>query len=82
MTKNRHHIWFPRSAYTTPLERKFRGLACQIVQLDMQAHCLLHMYGTPPDKPSRKDMEAAVERHNDRRCGCWGGGRDGPVDLH
>jgi hypothetical protein len=68
---NRHHLWWPRKDYQSPLERKFRGLSCHIVVMDVRAHQLLHILTAPPEKPSREDMKAAIERHKQKGCGCY-----------
>lgn len=67
---DRHHIWFPRREYTTPLERRFRQLPCNIIRMDAQAHKLLHLNMQPPRKPARDDMLTAIERHDRGLCGC------------
>jgi len=73
--ENRHHLYFPRKNYRTPLERAFRNLPCHIVWLDVEAHRLLHVYSKPPTKPRRQDMELALDRHRHQSCSCYAGER-------
>ena len=73
MSTNRHHVWWPRKDYKSSLERRFRGLPCQIVVMDIRTHQLLHVYTTPPTKPSRNTMRLTIERHAQKECGCYGG---------
>lgn len=67
---NRHHLWYPRRDYKTALERKFRNLPCNIVELSVPIHNMIHAYCEPPKKPPANDMRAALQRHTERKCGC------------
>lgn len=51
-----HHLFFPRSAYVTPLERRFRGTF--IIPTVRYIHDELHAAIPPPLKPSRGTMLA------------------------
>lgn len=55
---DRHHYYWPRSRYKTPLEREFRGLF--IERMPRCLHVKIHLTQKPPRKPSRKIMERVV----------------------
>ena len=57
---DRHHKYWPRRSYRTPLERAFRGL--HIVRLWRCQHNLIHKTTAPPMKPSPNYMKYVVER--------------------
>lgn len=67
---NNHHLWYPRAWYKTPLERQFRNLPCNVVELQIPVHNLLHLCSQPPTKPLEDEMYAAIRRHNFGRCPC------------
>lgn len=69
--RNKHHLAYPRTAYTTALERKFRSQPCLIVEMDVWVHKLLHSVSEPPKKPSVSEMREAIKRHQLRDCGCY-----------
>lgn len=71
MSTNRHHLWWPRRDYKTPVERKFRGLPCNIIVMDVRIHQALHIYGTPPTKPNLNFMRESIKRHQNKECGCY-----------
>lgn len=57
---NTHHLYYPRRDYTSPVERDFRELPENKVQLCMAEHDLLHQIEQPPVKPSRDEMLLAI----------------------
>lgn len=77
-TRNMHHLWFTRKAYTTKLEIDFRTLPCSIVDMNFWTHQIIHevphshLYGLyePPRKPRAKIMELFVYRHRAKLCAC------------
>lgn len=71
LRNNRHHLWWPRSAYVTQIERTFRELPCNIVRMDIVQHRELHVITPPPPKPSREFQMACISRHNSQMCGCY-----------
>ena len=46
---------------------------CCIVEVDVAVHNLIHSLQEPPDKPSIQEMSSLLKRHQDERCGCYGG---------
>jgi hypothetical protein len=58
----KHHKYWPRTAYTTELERLFRELPENIGYLCRYKHDLLHKASKPPTKPNRRIMESKVMR--------------------
>lgn len=55
---DRHHYFWPRRAYVTPLEREFRGMF--IERMWRCHHNMIHRTRKPPKKPSRRVMERVV----------------------
>lgn len=56
-----HHLYWPRRDYQTELERRFRTLPWNKVEMPAAAHELLHRYAAPPRKPPLEEMLAAIE---------------------
>ena len=56
-----HHLYWPRRDYQTELERRFRTLPWNKVEMPALAHELLHRCSLPPRKPPMEEMLAAVE---------------------
>lgn len=57
-----HHTYWPAPEYTTPLEKKFRGLEGNIIRgICRCLHDLEHLK-KPPAKPSIKAMRLALEQ--------------------
>jgi hypothetical protein len=77
-TRNLHHLWFTRKAYTTKLEVDFRTLPCSVVDMSYWAHQIIHevphthLHGLyePPRKPRVGIMELFVYRHRAKQCSC------------
>lgn len=69
-TTNKHHLFWPASAYRSELEYKFRNLPCHIVELNVKVHQLLHETQTPPAKPLAREMLLAVHDHEHGNCPC------------
>jgi len=57
---DKHHTYWPRREYTTPVEKRFRNLGANVVQMCMAEHQELHFQEQPPDKPSREIMLNAI----------------------
>ena len=72
-----HHLYVPRRAYKTKLERTFRNLPCNTVKIDRAVHNYLHTL-PPPQKPSIAVMEHFVRRHKTFQCACYE--RDRKID--
>jgi len=67
---DRHHLYFPRADYSTPLEKTFRSLGQNIIELCRWAHIQLHKEQEPPPKPDQQTMAEIVlqsEAHLTRR---------------
>lgn len=61
-----HHKWFPRHEYTTPTEKKFRNLECNVVRgICRCMHDLEHLK-RPPRKPTLEVMRQAIENARSR----------------
>ena len=58
-----HHLFWPRRDYQSDLERRFRTLPWNKVEMPMVAHELLHRYAPPPSKPALEEMLDAVEAY-------------------
>lgn len=56
-----HHLYWPRREYQTDLERRFRTLPWNKIEMPVAAHELLHRLAPPPRKPAIEEMLAAVE---------------------
>lgn len=67
---SRHHLFWPRRDYKTPLQKKFRNLPCNIVLLEIDEHTELHRTTPPPKMPERSAMQLAIERHGRGECKC------------
>ena len=59
-SSNTHHLYYPRKAYKTSVESKFRNLPENKRQLCAFAHILEHVDNAPPEKPSRDEMLLAI----------------------
>jgi len=69
----RHHVWHPRKAYKTKMEKRFRNLGCSIEMLTPEAHRERHRAepnGTPGGKPNREFMIRAIRKHENGECKC------------
>ena len=55
-----HHLYWPRRDYQTQLERRFRSLPWNKIDMPVDAHELIHRYAPPPAKPP-EEMLSAVE---------------------
>lgn len=56
---DRHHIYHPRRAYRTPLEREFRSMFIEVMWRCQ--HERIHRENHPPRKPRRKVMQRVVD---------------------
>lgn len=70
MKFTRHHQYWPRKRYTTPLQRLFRNLGCNIELLEEEAHKDIHRQyrETPGGMPTRDFMESQVASCFARGC--------------
>lgn len=69
----RHHLWWPRAAYKTPVEKRFRQLPCHIIRISAAEHRLIHKLhpnGSPGGKPHREAMLKAIQLHENGECTC------------
>lgn len=57
---DQHHLYWPRTEYTTVVERLFRELPENKEQECRWEHEQNHFNSEPPIKPPREDMEAAI----------------------
>lgn len=60
-----HHLYHPRSAYKTPLEKEFRRLGCNTMRLCRAKHDDIHAGSIVPAKPTRDEMLTVIERERD-----------------
>jgi hypothetical protein len=63
--KNRHHLYYPRSDYRTPLEKQFRSASEHIVTLCRSQHEQLHLKTKPPEKPSPDTMREVLRGYRE-----------------
>lgn len=56
-----HHVAWPKPDYTTPLEKTYRDLDENKIQLCRFDHDMEHEM-PPPEKPSREHMQQAIDR--------------------
>lgn len=57
---NEHHLYYPANQYATPLEKAFRELAMNRIQLCICEHDQLHSEMLPPKKPPVAEMLVAL----------------------
>lgn len=57
---DRHHVFYPRTDYRSPVEKSFRNLPENVVDLPRCEHDELHATEEPPLKPSLEVMREAV----------------------
>lgn len=55
-----HHLFYPERDYRTPLERLFRSLDENKVELCRSKHDQLHAEQDPPLRPTREEMLQAL----------------------
>ena len=55
-----HHTKYPASEYTSPLEKTYRNLPENKVQLCRDEHDELHATEQPPVKPTAREMLGAI----------------------
>lgn len=51
-----HHLYWPARDYTTPLERLYRSLDENKIEMCREVHDRLHALEQPPEKPTREEM--------------------------
>ena len=54
--EDQHHIYYPASEYTTPLEKRFRNFSGNVITICRRYHNDLHATQEPLHKPSREYM--------------------------
>ncbi len=63
-----HHLYYPRSAYRTKLEKVFRELPCHKVRIHRRDHNQIHANDQPPRKPDRAFMFRVIQLHREGKC--------------
>lgn len=61
---NKHHTFFQRRHYKTPLEKEFRNHKGLVIPTWRPAHKLLHIEMPPPPKPPVELMRAMLNNLN------------------
>ncbi len=62
-----HHLFWPASEYTTPLEKKFRELKINLVPMCEYEEIILHQTTEPPPKPTETLMQYVVDHEKMRQ---------------
>ena len=65
--RNRHHVWFTRREYRTPIERQVRNMGAFIVMVNAVDHQEMHIQVPPPPKPNHEqlhDLYQFMQEHN------------------
>jgi hypothetical protein len=62
-----HHLYFPRVAYQTPTEKRFRQLDENKVRICRALHDAEHALEDPPLKPDVEIMQMAITEEKNRR---------------
>ena len=57
-----HHLWHPRKDYKTRVEKQFRSLPFNLVEMCRCEHEELHATQLPPPKPPIGFMRSEIER--------------------
>lgn len=60
---DRHHLYWPRKAYRSQLEKRFRGMFIEVIPRCL--HNEIHRTTQPPEKPSPDFMRYVIERGGD-----------------
>ena len=63
--ENRHHSFWMRRNYKTPLERAFRNHHGLVIPTDVDLHKELHAHMSPPPKPNRDLMIGIINNLED-----------------
>jgi len=63
--KDTHHKFWPRKWYVSRVERKFRNLPQNKVEIEIGFHAEIHR-GLPPAKPTYKVMLREVRAHESK----------------
>jgi hypothetical protein len=58
----RHHLYWPRRAYQSPIAKKFRNLKCNIVLLTPEEHKEIHAKRRVSEMPTREQMLQKIEQ--------------------
>ena len=64
-----HHEAYPKSAYRTKLEKKFRQHVMNKVVICRNLHNDGHAQNLPPKKPSPGEMKKLMEEYDEQRFG-------------
>lgn len=59
--QDQHHIFFEKNKYQTPIEKRFRNLAENIIEICRCKHDEIHGMVEEPEKPSRSHMVEKIE---------------------
>jgi len=59
--QDNHHIFYEARDYQTSVERKFRNLGCNMIEICRCKHDEIHALEEKPDKPEVADMIEAIE---------------------
>lgn len=66
----KHHIWWPRRAYRSPVAKKFRNLKCNIVLVTAEEHRAIHAQRRASEMPSREQMLQKLDLCKNCRGDC------------
>lgn len=61
--QDKHHLWYPKREYKTGLEKRFRNLSCNVINMCMYQHQQLHLTEQPPVKPDIEVMRKVINEH-------------------
>ena len=59
---DQHHIYYPKREYSSPLEKTFRNLGENIVEICRSEHNEIHATQEPPEKPPIQYMAESILR--------------------
>lgn len=62
--QNRHHLWWPKRNYTTPLEKRLREAPEAIEVMCRANHERLHLREKPPQKPTVDEIKVILRSRN------------------
>lgn len=62
--EDRHHLYFPKNEYKTRVERVFRNLGCNVIEMCRKKHNDLHATGEKPRKPTREEMLLTIRSYD------------------
>lgn len=62
-----HHLWYPASEYKTKVEKQFRRLGSQTIEICRNLHNIEHVVWIRTPKPDREFMLRAIQEENARK---------------